>query len=403
MENPTAVIEITSSVIRIVIGYVIDGKPCIIYTREVPTNGTVKKGEIIDNNGLVNILASFKKISDPQAKLRISVTEATVILPSSGFEVYQTVKSTGVVSANSIIESLDIQNAISLVKKETFPNGSDVIDIIPAQFILEGNRIFGEPPLGQKSSSITLKAFIHTLPDRIVDSYRRAFEDADIVMKRIFVNSYALSHFVSRLADAPEDSIIMDMGEGTTTFTLVSKYYPYASTTVLMGGEDLIRRVKKSFNISKEDAKKLIELYGIDNDETSFKPSIIKSVNELGEEISFKTTDLNNVIAQFMSDYFKQIDVALLALLKSFPDETKHFPIIVTGGLSALNNVDVYLKNKFIESKDIIHLSPKYLGVRHPRFSNCVGALFLSTKYRGSLTDQRAKVAQVTREDEKDK
>lgn len=403
MENPIAVIEITSSVIRIVIGYVIDNKPCIIYTREAPTQGTVKKGEICDNNGLVEILSDLKRISDPQAKLRITITEATVILPSSGFEVYQTSKSTGVVSTNSIIESIDIQNAISLVKKETFPNGCDVIDIIPAQFNLDGNRIFGEPPLGQKSSQITLRAFVHTLPVRIVDSYRRVFEASGIIMKRIFVNSYALSHFVSQIPEISKDSIIMDMGEGTTTFTLVGKSYPFASSTVLMGASDLLNRVKKSFNISLSDAKKLIELYGIDLDESGFKPCIIKSSSETGEELFYKTTDLNNVIAQFMSDYFKQLDVALVSLLKNFPEEVKHFPLVVTGGLSALNNIDVYLKNKFIDSEDIIHLCPKYLGVRHPRFSSSVGALLLSTKYRGSLTDQRAKVAQVSRENDESK
>lgn len=403
MEQPTAVIEITNSVIRIVIGYVVDGKPAIIYTREVPTQGTVERGEIKDHNGLVQILSEFKTISDPQAKLRINVKEAAVILPPIGFEVFQTTKTTNVVSSTSTIEPIDIQNAISLVSKETIPNGSDVIDIIPESFLLEGNRMFGEPPLGQKSSSVTLKAFVHTLPVHIVDSYRRAFEGAGIIAKRTFVSSYALTHFTSHVQGMYADAIVMDMGEGVTSFTLMGKHYPYASQSILMGAKDLRERVAQTFGISEEEAKRIIELYGVDDSISEFSPAITRSVNESGVKAVYKTSDLNNVISSFMSDYFKQIDVALANLTKGFPEEVNRFPIIVSGDFSRLHGLNIYLENKFTNSKEIKFICPKSLGVRYPRFVNAIGALYLSNKYRGSLTDQRAKVAQVSRESSEDK
>ena len=44
MEKPSAVIEITSSAIKLVTGFVVDDKPAVIYTRSIPASEFVKNG-----------------------------------------------------------------------------------------------------------------------------------------------------------------------------------------------------------------------------------------------------------------------------------------------------------------------------------------------------------------------
>ena len=400
MEQPTAVIEITNSVIRIVIGYVVEGKPCIIYTREAPTRGSVQKGEIIDQNTLVQILSEFRSISDREARLRINVKEASVILPPLAFSIFQTTKVTNTVSPNSVIETIDIQNAVSQVRKENIPNSTDVIDIIPAVFQLDGNILTREPPLGQKSNTLTLRAFIHTLPIHLKDSYRDTFDKAGIVMKRPFVSPYAIGALAQTQADMPSDFLLIDMGEELTDITIIGRGLPYASTYFIGGAKFLKEKVSKDFGISLEDAQHIIELYGVDSLSTNFSPVIARSIREDGSVVNYRCKDLNLEIDDFMKDYFKQLDASLTTLFEGCKEEVKRLPIVVTGGFSNLNGLEKYLKDKFNDGRDIKFLAPKALGVRDPKYSAAVGTLLLSLKYRGSLTDQRAKVSQVTRENE---
>lgn len=400
MEKPNAVIEITNNVIRLVVGYVVNDKPCIIFEHEYDNNGVVKDGEVVDVEGLTNILNSIKVISDSEAHIRITLKEVTLLLTSIGFTVFTSEKSTGVVSPSSIIQPLDIQNAIQLVQKDQLPTGLETVDIIPVSFSLEGNRIYGIPPINEKSSSLTIKAFIHTLPKHIYDRYIEAFEKADIAIKRNFVNVYALSELVRVSENMPKNYILIDMGDEVSTLTLIGSNYPYNSTHFLSGGKDLAKLVSDKFFISVGEARNYIQKYGIDERESSFNPVIGKSLEkEDGTSISFTSKDLTAIIKEFLDNYKAKLQAGIDAITENLSSEVKNFPIVISGGLSSLYGIKEYLKDNF--DNEVYFLSPVTPGVRHPRFNASIGALLLSSHYRGSLTDQKAKVAEVSREEVK--
>ena len=108
MEKRIAVIEITNREVRLIIGDIVNDKPVVLYQTSRPITGLIARGEIIDETTLSQIIASVGNIADEKMKTRLRVSEATLILPPSGLSVYQTEKTTNVVSSNSIIESIDI-------------------------------------------------------------------------------------------------------------------------------------------------------------------------------------------------------------------------------------------------------------------------------------------------------
>ncbi len=400
MEKPNAVIEITNNVICLVVGYVVNNKPAIIFEHEYENNGVIKDGEVVDFEGLVNLLNSIKVISDAEAHIRITLKEVTLLLPAIGFNVFSSEKSTGVVSQSSIIQPLDIQNAIQLVQKDELPSGLETVDIIPVSFSLEGNRIYGIPPINEKSSNLTIKAFIHTLPKHIFDPYVKAFEQADIAIKRSFVSVYALSELARHSENMPNNYLLVDMGDEVTTVTLVGSHYPYNSTHFLSGGKDLAKLISDKFYISVPLAKQYVQKYGLDKREGSFRPNIGQSIErEDGSTTCFNSKDLTALIESFLDGYKAKLTSAISAVTDSLQDEVKDFPLVFSGGLSSMNGMKSYLKDNF--KNECYFLSPLTPGVRHPRFSASVGALLLSSHYRGSLTDQKAKVAEVSREEVK--
>ena len=403
MEKPVAVIEITDSCVRLLIGNVVDGKPVIIHTSERPLRAAVSRGEINDYASITALLASFTDFKYEETRLHVTISEATVIFPPIGFQVYQTEKTTNVVSPTSIIEQIDIQNAISLVQKEAVPGGSEIIDIIPDAFILEQGRAFAKPPLGEKSNSITIRAKVHTMPGRIISSYREVVEKAKIRAKRCLVAPYATCEYIRTLADMPHNYLLMDVNDGYTALTLVNMHSPIVSGHFLAGRNDLILRVAQSFNIDEAEAERVVELYGVDDRELGFKPVIAQSQDEFGRKINYYPEDLNKVIREFFADYLKQFDVSYGELLTGFSEELRKLPIIISGSIHRIKGVEKILKDKFTEPSDVKFLQSSVVGAYGPKWATSVGAVLVSANYKGSLADQRAKVSQVGRIDQSKK
>ncbi len=391
-----AVIEITNTVARLVVGNVLDNNPVIVYSTERPIEGLVTRGEIADFNGLVDVLANMRKISDEALRLRLTISEASVIVPPLGLEIFQTDKTTNVVSPTSIIEAIDIQNVLSLVQKERVTSGSEIVDIIPDFFVLEQTGTFVEPPIGQKSNTLSLRAKVHSMPSRVIDDYKRVVESAGIHVRRLMVSSYATMEYLKSAKLSPNNYLIMDMGAGSTTLSLVGGNSLFNSNVILLGGNDLSLQIADEFDIDPLKATELMELYGISDRELSFDPIISSGISDKS------VTDLNRVIEEFFSEfYFKQLDVGLATLLTGYSKRVAQLPIIVTGGFSKLKGVQKLLQEKFKENESVTFISPHVVGARNPKYCASLGALVVSTHYKGTLSDQRARVSPVERVGEK--
>lgn len=397
MEKRLAVIEITNREVRLIIGDVVNDKPVILYQTSRPIPGLISRSEIIDDTTLTQIISSLANIEDPKIRMRLHITDATIILPASGLAVFGADKTTNVVSPTSIIQTIDIQNVISLIEKEAIPGGNAIVDIIPDCFITETQK-FAEPPVGKKSNFLRLRAKVHTLPTRVIEQYKNAIERAGIRAKRIFVAPYGIIELAKQMNEFPKDYFLVDMGAETTTISLVGNQSLFASTSFTLGGDDLVTFAAQEMQISNDEAREIIELYGINDRELSFKPTIARAtINDV--PVKYSLDDLNRIIVDFFKDfYFKQFDVVLKQITDAYSKENLSvLPIVFTGGFSSLHGFDKLAKEKFANNQSIHYLTPNAIGVRSPSFSALVGALIASSKYKGTLSDQRARVAQVDR------
>lgn len=397
MEKRLAVIEISNREVRLLIGNVVNDKPVILYQTSRPVSGLVSRGEVIDFQTLTQIISSLATITDANLKMRFRISDATIILPASGLSVFAADKTTNVVSSTSIIEKIDIQNVISLVTKEPIPGGNEIVDIIPDYFITEGGK-YTEPPVGEKSNYLRLRSKVYTLPQRIIEQYKQAIEQAGIRAKRLFVAPYGIVELAKQSNEFPKDYFLVDMGAEMTNVSLVGNQSLFASVSFTLGGDDLINFVAQEMQISLEEARGLVELYGINERELAFKPTICSSIIN-GVQVNYGPDDLNRIIADFFtSSYFKQFDVVMNQIMSEYSrDNIATLPIVFTGGFSSLHGFDKIAKEKFSENQSIHYLQPDAIGARSPSYSALVGAMIASSKYKGSLSDQRARVAQVDR------
>ena len=397
MENYISAIEISDTEVRLAVGYVTENKVNLIHVAQRPIIGLVSHGEIIDFQTLSSIISSMKEFKDETTKEKITINEATLVLPSNGLNVFQSSKTTNVVSPYSLIAQIDIENVISLVQKEAIPSGSEVVDIIPDAFVLEKGRSFINPPINEKSNNITVKAKIHTLPAHIVNDYKRLLELSRIKVRRMAVSSYAICELAKYSENMPQSFILADIGADITNLTLVGNSAPFETVSFMCGAADLINKVGEKFGLSYSDALELISKYGLDERPLTYKP-VIATTFVNGIETQNDPESLNSIIKKFiLEEYFSKFDVAFDTLMKGYPDNVRNLPIVFEGGLTKMFGFDGLVKDKFKANSSIHYLEPTCIGARDTSFSAIIGAIFASSKYKGTLSDTRLKSNQLER------
>ena len=117
MDKPVAVIEIGSKSIKLVIGYMLDNQPYVLYTLTKEVGPIIDSGAIIDQTVLLNALKQLSVIQDSDAKLRIRISDAIVVLPPYGLEVLETAQTTSVISEGGKIGSTELKNVFAITRK----------------------------------------------------------------------------------------------------------------------------------------------------------------------------------------------------------------------------------------------------------------------------------------------
>ena len=397
MEKPVAAIELCSKCVKIVIGYVLDGKVHVLYTLTKEVGPLIDRGNIVDPTALKGALESISLIDDPSVKLKINVSDALLAVPPYGVEVYQTKPVVTIISEDGRVSEFDIRNVYTLVRKAALPQNMQLVDIIPASFVLDQGRSFAYPPLGQSSSSLQIFTRIHTLPKNIYANYCNALESANISIRRTIVSSSAAVELLASYGDEfPADYFLVDIGSDMTTVSLVGYKQLFSSRFFSWGGDDITKAIKEQFDVDTSEAEKIKMLYGYDDRKLTFDPTVSTS-----EEGSTKHTvkELNAIILDQLESFSKELNNAVNSLLESYSDTDKYrsLPMILVGGGSQLLGLKKFLKGK-VNNSDIIIPTPKSLGARNSSYFNCLGMILINYKYPNAYDDNQKKVTDLSRD-----
>lgn len=404
MGKELAVIQINDSSVRVVLGNVIDKKPYVIYAGETPIDNLISRGEIRDYVNLTKLIASFSHYSVEKLKINIEISDAIVILPPNGFEVFDINQSTTVVSSAHIVEQTDINNIISMINNNRLPKPDvQLLDIVPDFYALDNGRKFSFAPIGQRTSSLYVHAKVHLVPKPIYNSIVQLYAQTTIRAKTILSEQYSLASLVKIMPDMPKTYLLVSIDDGLTSLTLVDNYSPIKSQTFPLGYKDLLDKICLKTNLGKDQVKELLHLYGYDDRELAFKPVIFKSQDLEGNEISYSPDDLNKMIKEFMNEYFVQMDACYNSLLNGLPIQAKKLDVVYTGEFITIIGIKPFLEKYFKESNGIHYLSPSTLGARNSKYSPLIGALVASSFKTGSLQEGESRISRLDREENSEK
>lgn len=398
------ILEITDTAVRLLIGQFHNDEVSVLYTKELPVEDYMDRGEIKNVAKILETVNTLAFVKDDEAKLRLKVTKVIFVLPAIGFAIFETRKSTNVVSATSKIQQLDINNAISLAQKDLTNPGFEVVDVVPELFFIGQDKYTKIPPIGETSRTIAIIARIFALPSSVISTYvRRIIEPSEIQLKRSVVSTVAIEEVCKKSLPKIPDHYLIDIGEGFTKIALVGKNNPVSVNIFKKGTGDLIRIVAEKFHISFQAAREAIENYGIENRQSKFMPPVIESVNEEGLKSVYTLDELSNIIKEFFVEFFNDLDVCITTVKKDYVNNPAiaNLPFILTGGVTSMKGLDTLFKGRY-PNNEIHILTSNVMGAREQKYIPLIGALLYSSTYKGSLTDSQEKVNQLSREEKKD-
>lgn len=395
----TACLEITSDTAKFAMGYEIGGEPVLLYYAEKSIKGCVKDGQIVDPENLKKVIRQFIKIEDEAMAVKISATNISLILPPLGFQVYRMNKTTNVVALTGLVDRIDIVNVMSLVKKEQIPGGNVIVDIIPLCFVLADGRRYGNPPLGEKSDTLSVQTMLHTLPSKILDDYKRTVEEAGFRIRRSSVAPYCAAQLLKSDKNLPETYLYIDIGAHITTVSFIGNTSPYGSMYFLLGGDDLTQAIAERFGLSFADAELLKTTYGYDERALSYEAPLFTGVTPQGGKVSYYQKDLNAVLSTFFAHYKEVLANCLAKSYTRSKDQNviASLPFIISGGGSKLHGLGKLLESA-TSGHSVLFYTPKVMGARDPRYANLLGQISAEGHYRGTLEENLHGVSTLTRE-----
>lgn len=400
MENIFATIQIKNTYLKLFIGYLHDNHIQVIYKKNYPLSESIKDGDIYNLNSLKEDLKKLSHINDNSVNLKIELNEIVLILDPFGLEVFNSEKTTTTISSNGIIQKTDIKNVINMVYKSLDnENSNEIVDIVPNVFSIDNDEVFDKPPLGIVSNSLLVKAHVYTLPKNYVDSFKKAFLDSSIGIKKIVVSPLGIETLISKDYPNLNKYLLIDYNQDNTIVSFIANKKLYGSKYFSIGGNEVTKLIANNFEISMDKAEKLKKIYGLDSRENEYNPSIVSVEEENGFKKEFNKNDLSQIISSALNEWKKMFDNCVDTLLDGYSNLIEDIPFVFVGNSTLLKGFKDFISYYYPNNESIFYRY-KTIGGNLPGDVKSIGAISFVSTYKGSLEDEsRIEISPLSRKE----
>ena len=297
----------------------------------------IKKGKIIDEDEVTRSIA--KTIQDAEEEANLKINSAYVTIPGKYVTIVQNSVTRDIKDKYAGISSKDISASIMQVRDIEIPEGKVLIDIVPAEFILEDGKITKDP-VGSFSANFTLIAQILLADREYVKQLTSIFKKAGIEIDGIVPSTLAERNLVLDTNELTDNVMLLDIGAGNTDIGVFEGEKFIYTNTIPVGGDNVTNDIALVLNISEEEADKLKRQYGlalksfIDND----NEIILNTCKGESRTKPIKSSELIEIIEARIEEIFALVnkDIANQGIKPRINN------VVLTGqGITNINKSDV--------------------------------------------------------------
>ncbi|WP_125703115.1 cell division protein FtsA [Lacticaseibacillus daqingensis] len=390
MENRALYVglDIGTTSIKVIVAESVQGQLNIIGVGSQRSSG-LSRGIIVDIDKVASAIQSAVAQAEEKAAIKIASVVAGV--PANMLQIESVNGMIAVGDQSKEITDADVQAVAAAALVRNLPPERATLSLVPTEFIVDGFDGIKDPR-NMVGVRLEMHGILFTVPKTVLHNTKKAIEKAGLKIQCLVVDPLAAAQVA--LTDAEQDfgTVLIDLGGGQTTASVIHDHKLKLATVDPEGGEYVTKDISVVLNTDLKDAEKLKRDYGTADSlaakaDNSFpvtvvgktEPALI-SEKYLAEIIEARLTQVFNRLKQ-------QLDQAHALDLPG--------GIVITGGTTALPGTVALAEDIFSAERDqavrVKRFVPDEMGLRHPAFTQALGLI----TYAAQMTDIDALVASV--------
>lgn len=252
----TAVLEIGTSIVRVMVGELRgDGSVSVIGIGEAESRG-IRKGEIINRDHAISCVRSALKSAEEN--LRKSI-HSVHLVTSGGGAVSKA--STGILklvdpedNQRSEITDEDIAETVEIARRVALPENRIKLHTLQQNFQLD-DMVDVTSPLGMAGEELRLDMLTIHGKRSTVDNFRKIVDDTPIHCSDAVFGGLCSALAVVNDEQKKAGVLVIDIGGGTTDFTLYHDGLVQAAASFAVGGEHITNDIAVGLKLPSSQAE----------------------------------------------------------------------------------------------------------------------------------------------------
>tara|TARA_Y100000590_G_scaffold466527_1_gene642268 strand:+ start:2561 stop:3850 length:1290 start_codon:yes stop_codon:yes gene_type:complete len=334
-------------------------------------------GGIVDSSDLELAIRAAVESAEKMSSVtvdRIAINISTETVRSNIYEISIPIKEIQVTQK-------DIETALKVASEQKISDDNEIIQTIPLGFSIDG--VSGiEDPIGMYAEKLDININVITCKRSSVQNLCRVVENAHAQVDKIVVSPISSAISTLTIDEANLGSILIDMGAGTTSFSVFDNGILKDVGIIPIGGNDITKDIARALSTPIEEAERLKILYGgvltnsyDDGDLLTVPIAGYGGKNKNDQKLSKSV--IADIARASILELFEKIKNRLLDVSESLYHDKI---IVLTGGGSQLIGVDELAGEIFNGPirRALPEASSDLFDISNPIFSNIIGLVTYS-------------------------
>ncbi|MEX1573045.1 cell division protein FtsA [Enterococcus sp. C23] len=367
-------LDIGTTSVKVVVAEYIEGQMNIIGVGNAKSDG-LNRGIVVDIDQTVQAIQLA--VRQAEEKAGIQIKSVNVGLPANLLEVESCQGMIAVSSESKEITDEDVRNVASAALVRSTPPERQIVAILPQDFTVDGFEGIKDPR-GMLGVRMEMFGVVYTGPKTIIHNIRKCVEKAGLGINELVITPLALTETI--LTDGEKDfgTIVIDMGGGQTTTSVIHDKQLKFTHVNQEGGEFITKDISIVLNTSFNNAEALKINYG------DAYPERTSANEEFPVDVIGKSEPVR-VDERYLSEIIEARVEQILRKSKEVLDEIDAFElpggVVLTGGAASMPGI-VDLAQEIFEANVKLYV-PNHMGLRNPVFANVISIV----EYSAQLND----------------
>ncbi|EMW6049092.1 cell division protein FtsA [Enterococcus faecalis] len=367
-------LDIGTTSVKVVVAEYIEGQMNIIGVGNAKSDG-LNRGIVVDIDQTVQAIQ--RAVRQAEEKAGIQIKSVNVGLPANLLEVESCQGMIAVSSESKEITDEDVRNVASAALVRSTPPERQIVAILPQDFAVDGFEGIKDPR-GMLGVRMEMFGVVYTGPKTIIHNIRKCVEKAGLGINELVITPLALTETI--LTDGEKDfgTIVIDMGGGQTTTSVIHDKQLKFTHVNQEGGEFITKDISIVLNTSFNNAEALKINYG------DAYPERTSANEEFPVDVIGKSEPVR-VDERYLSEIIEARVEQILRKSKEVLDEIDAFElpggVVLTGGAASMPGI-VDLAQEIFEANVKLYV-PNHMGLRNPVFANVISIV----EYSAQLND----------------